>query len=180
MLMLAQPAIPAQMSAPRSGWGNALLDRYFTVNPKTINPFNQPHHDLVSSGDAATDAEYLRQVERGETPRFYITLVELVNRAGYYNVVCYDGFNGNIVVSHPATPKERTTNPAPHSADDRLLLALDAAIATAAEHGIAFCPDLAIVHSRLGREHLRLLEAYADGAGNEAVENVSWNSEAVR
>lgn len=160
--MLSQAISSVNHRSPRNGgWG--AIDRYLSVNPQTINPFNQPHHNHVPSGDAAADAEYLALVNSGDAERFFITLVELVNAAGRYEVVCYDGFNGNTVFSHPAQPVERSAKRLYGTNDERLLTALDGAIAAAVEHGIAFMPALAVVHSRVGREHLALLEAYADG-----------------
>lgn len=164
---LAQPTprVNQPICAPRNGgWDSSpIVGRYLATNPKQINPFNCNHHNFVPSGDAQADADYLALVASGEADRFYITLVELTTAAGRYNVVCYDGFNGNVLLSQLAIPAERSGEPAAHTADDRLLLALDAAIAVAVEQGLAFRPDLAVVHSRLGREHLALLVAYAGG-----------------
>lgn len=159
--MLSQAVSPVNRAPRNGGWD--VISRYFAVDPRTINPFNQSHHNHVPSGDPVADAEYLALVASGDAERFFITLVELVNAAGRYEVVCYDGFNGNTVFSHPAQPVERSAVRLYGTNDERLLIALDGAIDAAVQHGIAFMPELAVVHSRVGREHLALLEAYADG-----------------
>lgn len=144
-----------------------LLEKYFAVNPKRLNPFNHEHHSFIPSADPDADAAYLARVEAGEVERFYVTLVELCNKAGRYEVVCHDGYNGNTLFSAPIR-----SNRALADNDEVLLVSLQAAIETAARHGLAFRPDLAVAFSPLGKRHLATLERYA--AGEPESDWVSW------
>ncbi len=145
----------------------SLIENYERVNPRSINPFNRPHRDFVPSGDVEADADYLARVAMGEISRFYVSLVEHCQRAGHYQAVVYDGYNGNTV----------HTDSAPALAyygdrDSALLGALQAAIALAAEHGFDFLPDCAKVYTLIGREHLQMLERYAAGQAQPLAEEV--------
>lgn len=155
----------------------SIVQKYLSVNPRRLNPFNAANHDFAPSGDTDADADYLASVADGSIERFYITLVELANRAGHYNVVAYDGYNNNVLFSAPV----RVTGKPYPTADDPLLAAVELAIATAARHELPFLPELARVFSRRGQEHAELLQRYAAGADAEPVTSwVSWNEEAVQ
>lgn len=151
----------------------SVVQKYLSVNPRRLNPFNRPHHDFVSSADADADAAYLAGVEAGEIERFYVTLVELVNRAGHYQVVGYDGYNSNTLFAVPVRSRE----PYAH-VDDPLVAAVATAVTTAAQHDLPFRPELCVVFSGQGREQAELLERYAAGRdGDNATAWVSWTAQ---
>lgn len=136
----------------------SITEKYLTVNPRRLNPFNRPNHDFVPSGDAAADADYLDGIAAGTISRFYVTLCEQVQRAGYYRVIVVDGFNNNTLSSAPVAITK-----AYKTADDALFAAVDAAIASAARHGLAFRPELTVAYSLRGLEHAERLTQYAEG-----------------
>jgi hypothetical protein len=143
----------------------SIIEKYLSVNPRRLNPFNRPNHDFVPSGDDAADADYLDGVAAGAIDRFYVTLCEQVNRAGHYRVIIVDGFNNNTLASAPVS----LTKPY-KTADDALFAAVDVAIASAARHGLAFRPELTVAHSIRGLEHADRLTQYAEGVEPVAVE----------
>lgn len=136
----------------------SLLEKYLNVNPKTLNPFNCDHHDLIPSDDPEADAAFLAAVAAGEVDRFFVTLVELCHKAGRYEVVCYDSFNGNVLFTTPIRSKRPFVN-----YDEILIASLQAAIAVAAQHNVAFRPEAVVVFSDRGHEQAKLLKRYAAG-----------------